>query len=716
MGKRSQRLEEHSSSDEKHDAKRVKREKKVKKEKKDKKEKNEKKDKKAKKEIDVEEGSVPNGESKPLRDFALHDLISIEHAISNIQINLKKIIDDAPNAQELSRFINNLVEQSAASGSEQNGDITAKILLFAKSQRIQLASQLKSLHEDGKFALADQIANFDGQTQLKTGDNVQLLLKKKRQEAIAKESISAPRKHELLPNIPVLYDSVLESKVFVHKSATNNDLHSTKYDQVQANNERLEFLGDAVLETAISDVIDSRYPSFDEGELSRLRSVLVKNETLEILARAYRLPERQQELMSAHIIKTELDTNANFKHNKKVADLLEAYIGALFMDRNKNGKAYDYIKEWISEVYEPILDDYDNSDRLSYSHMSNPLVSSLLKDIDFTSQKSSSQDRRSLSIQAPTTNTSTNANNIDYNAELATGKEKLRNVLSKTETLPEDTKFPIKIKSSEEIDKQAKATLYALIGTAKLHPVYSPLANERNFHAPCVVQCQIGEDILGYGEGSNFKEASARAAKASLMNKKMVEKYHLIRMMTPREESVVRNPALSDSKEKDKPLDTSSKPRMNPTEFKIKSGPQLAPEPEITKTGIREPPKIAAPALAPVPHTISPPSEKKETVKYLKTPYFITSEELSNPDNHARTRLMETLGAKDIFPQFVSVIDTSKKSVLPLYRTSLKVNGKEIASCVEASKKKGCNKVAAWLMSHVVDHGVGAIVEDLQHL
>ncbi|OXT09737.1 ribonuclease III, partial [Bacillus sp. OG2] len=49
----------------------------------------------------------------------------------------------------------------------------------------------------------------------------------------------------------------------------------SKHDQVQANNERLEYLGDAVLETMVSDILYMRYPDYDEGQLSILRSTLV---------------------------------------------------------------------------------------------------------------------------------------------------------------------------------------------------------------------------------------------------------------------------------------------------------------------------------------------------------------------------------------------------------------------------------------------------------
>ena len=50
------------------------------------------------------------------------------------------------------------------------------------------------------------------------------------------------------------------------------------------NNERLEFLGDAVLSLCISDWLYAKYPALSEGELSRMRALLVREETLHQLA------------------------------------------------------------------------------------------------------------------------------------------------------------------------------------------------------------------------------------------------------------------------------------------------------------------------------------------------------------------------------------------------------------------------------------------------
>jgi ribonuclease-3 len=58
------------------------------------------------------------------------------------------------------------------------------------------------------------------------------------------------------------------------------------------NNERLEFLGDSVLGSIISRELYQRFPSIDEGQLSRLRSHMVRGQTLAKLAKEIKLSEQ----------------------------------------------------------------------------------------------------------------------------------------------------------------------------------------------------------------------------------------------------------------------------------------------------------------------------------------------------------------------------------------------------------------------------------------
>lgn len=91
------------------------------------------------------------------------------------------------------------------------------------------------------------------------------------------------------------------------------------------NNERLEFLGDAILSFVIAKILYERFPEETEGQLSRLRAFLVKGETLAEIALELELGDYlflgQGELKSG-----------GFRRSSILSDALEALIAAVFLD------------------------------------------------------------------------------------------------------------------------------------------------------------------------------------------------------------------------------------------------------------------------------------------------------------------------------------------------------------------------------------------------
>jgi ribonuclease III len=92
-----------------------------------------------------------------------------------------------------------------------------------------------------------------------------------------------------------------------------------------ANNERLEFLGDAVLNLLIAEQLYRTFPDASEGDLSRLRSRLVSGEPLAEVAAALGLGD------ALHLGSGELKTGG-FRRKSILADALEALCGAIFLD------------------------------------------------------------------------------------------------------------------------------------------------------------------------------------------------------------------------------------------------------------------------------------------------------------------------------------------------------------------------------------------------
>ena len=109
--------------------------------------------------------------------------------------------------------------------------------------------------------------------------------------------------------------------------------------------ERLEFLGDAVLKLTISDVLFKKYPDSSEGELSKIRGILVSDNTLAKIAKNNGLQELI--IMSKHEEK-----QGHKKLNSVCACVFEAVLGAYYLD----GK-FNQIVKYIEKTFEPYIDE-----------------------------------------------------------------------------------------------------------------------------------------------------------------------------------------------------------------------------------------------------------------------------------------------------------------------------------------------------------------------
>jgi ribonuclease-3 len=109
-------------------------------------------------------------------------------------------------------------------------------------------------------------------------------------------------------------------KALIHKSFANE-----KLGDPAESNERLEFLGDAVLDLVIARHLFTMYPDLPEGELSRVRSELVSARALAIMARSLMLGDCLQ------LGRGEASSGGRDKDNI-LADAIEAVFGAVFLD------------------------------------------------------------------------------------------------------------------------------------------------------------------------------------------------------------------------------------------------------------------------------------------------------------------------------------------------------------------------------------------------
>ncbi len=122
-------------------------------------------------------------------------------------------------------------------------------------------------------------------------------------------------------------DSELLRLALSHKSHANEGRKRglSKEEFVRVHNERLEFLGDSVLGLVISDFLSEKFPHADEGRLSKMRSSLVKEETLARIARSIHLGE------FLLLGKGEESTHGRDK-DSILASTYEAVLGAIYLD------------------------------------------------------------------------------------------------------------------------------------------------------------------------------------------------------------------------------------------------------------------------------------------------------------------------------------------------------------------------------------------------
>lgn len=114
-------------------------------------------------------------------------------------------------------------------------------------------------------------------------------------------------------------------------------------DAVLEDNERLEFLGDAVLNLVVGDALMHNFPALNEGNLSRMRSNLVNETQLAEIARQLDLG------LFIRLGKGENQTNGRDK-NSILSDVLEAVIAAVYLDGG-----FDAAYRLISRHFKPLL-------------------------------------------------------------------------------------------------------------------------------------------------------------------------------------------------------------------------------------------------------------------------------------------------------------------------------------------------------------------------
>lgn len=143
-----------------------------------------------------------------------------------------------------------------------------------------------------------------------------------------------------MKTLPKFRNKKLSDQAFIHRSYLNEAKEKVE------SNERLEFLGDSILSFIVSDYLYKKYPLFDEGFLTNLRSLLVNTKTLAEIARELDF--------GSHLKLSKGEEESRGRENQSLlADSFEAFIGALFLDQG-----IEAVKKFIEQTVLPLAGYY----------------------------------------------------------------------------------------------------------------------------------------------------------------------------------------------------------------------------------------------------------------------------------------------------------------------------------------------------------------------
>lgn len=150
------------------------------------------------------------------------------------------------------------------------------------------------------------------------------------------------------------YNSLCDRLGYHFKDIENLKLALTHRSASSKHNERLEFLGDAVLGMVVAKILYDNFPMVPEGKLTRMRSSLVKGETLAKLAKSFELSDVLQ--LGAGELKS-----GGFSNESILADAFEATIGAIYLESGLD-TCFDLIKIWFAEHLNKLDPDFHPKD------------------------------------------------------------------------------------------------------------------------------------------------------------------------------------------------------------------------------------------------------------------------------------------------------------------------------------------------------------------
>jgi len=154
---------------------------------------------------------------------------------------------------------------------------------------------------------------------------------------------------ELMQRLDIKFQNkLLLARALTHRSYLNENPEALE------DNERLEFLGDAVLDFLVGDWLYNRFPEMEEGELTQMRSALVQTGQLAAFCRQLNLQN------AVRLGRGEYKSGGKLRKSL-LCDVFEAFTGALYMD-----KGIEFVKNFLFPMLEgavlEIIENHKNED------------------------------------------------------------------------------------------------------------------------------------------------------------------------------------------------------------------------------------------------------------------------------------------------------------------------------------------------------------------
>jgi len=140
-------------------------------------------------------------------------------------------------------------------------------------------------------------------------------------------------------NLPQFKNKKLFEQAFTHRSYLNETR------EILSSNERMEFLGDSILSFVVSEYLFAKYPDFDEGILTNVRSLLVNTKSLASLA-------KELDFGSYLKLSRGEEESKGRQNQSLLADCFEGFIGALFIDQG-----IDAVSDFLNLILLPKADE-----------------------------------------------------------------------------------------------------------------------------------------------------------------------------------------------------------------------------------------------------------------------------------------------------------------------------------------------------------------------